>query len=131
MVKGRPRKATNLLELNGAYKKNPQRKKARANEPKPKKCNGAMPDFDTLITEDQALQMILDRIPDGVKTDSDDVGICLLAKKLKRAWNNEAIATEEQILHAGLGRLGMYPSDRSRLQVAPEKKLNRFAALKQ
>jgi hypothetical protein len=40
---GRPPKPTNLLELSGAYRKNPQRKRAREGEPQPPALPVEMP----------------------------------------------------------------------------------------
>ena len=40
----RPRTPTNILELRGALKKDPQRRKLRANEPKPETAIGLPPD---------------------------------------------------------------------------------------
>lgn len=128
MPRGRPPKPTKVLELNGAFKKDPQRKRARKNEPKPKGPIGPWPGESEGKTEEDAYKMILDTAPPGVLADSDQIFVWVMAKLLKRVWSGEARVSETQLLVTGLGKLGMNPSERTRLQLGPkEKPKNRWS----
>lgn len=128
MVRGRPPKPTQVLELSGAFKKDPKRKRARTNEPQPKGQIGAWPGESKGRTEEQAYNMILETVPANVLADSDQMFVWILAKLVFKIWNGEAKAAEIQMAMAGLGKLGMNPSERSRLQMGPkEKPKNRWS----
>lgn len=122
MTRGRPRKPTQVLELSGAFKKDPQRKRARANEPQPL---GSLPPYPGSMeggTQEDAYNLIVATAPPGVLTDADLITVLELSRILCLSWRDACTASERHLLLATLGKLGMNPSDRTRLQVAPEKK---------
>jgi hypothetical protein len=128
MTRGRPPKATKVLELNGAYKKNPQRRKDRANEPQ---TTGPLPPYPGSMegrTQEDAYNLIVASAPLGVLTDADLLTVLEMSRLLFLSWNDACTASERHLLLTMLGKLGMNPSDRARLQVAPkEKPKNRWS----
>lgn len=126
MARGRPPKPTNLLELSGAFKKHPERKRARQAEPVPKGKIPAFQDFTGKTWED-AYNLILATVPDRVLSGSDYIMVMETAKLLWKSWNEDIKSCDRVLLMASLGKLGMNPSDRARLRVEPEKKSNRWA----
>lgn len=128
MAKGRPRKPTNLLELSGAYKKDPQRKKARQNEPSGGGGLGPYPGSRVGMTEEDAWNIIRTKAPKGVLEEADEEHVMLIARLMFLSWNDACTASERHLLATLLGKIGMNPSDRSRLQVASkEKPKNRWS----
>lgn len=129
MPRGRPPKPTKLLELSGAFKKDPQRKRARQNEPVPKGQIRDYPGDMADATQEDIYKLILETAPDGVVTDTDFLPIWNLARLQHRVCQGIAKVAELQALMAGLGRLGMNPSDRARMQLGTqEKPKNRWAS---
>lgn len=122
MVKGRPRKPTNVLELNGAFKEHPKRKKARQNEPSGGAGLGPYPGSRVGMSEEDAYNIIRNKAPQGVLTEADEEHVMLIARLMFLSWNDACTASERHLLAALLGKIGMNPSDRSRLQVSQEKK---------
>ena len=81
---GRPRKPTQVLEDTGAFKINPSRGLARANEPKSEGSIGAAPKF--FDTEEREIwQEFVDEAPRGVLTKADrkilELAVALTRKK--------------------------------------------------
>lgn len=114
----RPRTPTNVLELRGAFKRNPQRRADRADEPQPKGDVGAPPEW---LAADavRAWHDIVAVAPGGVLGDTDriylEVASELLA--LKRRVGVEAIDPAKlNRLETMLGKLGMNPADRSKVK---------------
>lgn len=126
----RPRKPTNVLFLAGAFKKNPQRLKARQNEPQPSAPPGGPPEwFDE--KERAAWQWIIDRCPPGVLGNSDD-GILELAAYLRALLVTRQADSKDRVLLKGCyAELGMTPASRSKVQAKPseDKPKNEFAAV--
>lgn len=109
----RPRRPTAALELKGAYKKDPQRKAERKDEPKPTTPVGAAPDFfdadEKLIWNDLA----------GFGfwlTDADrlmlEIAVKLMSLFRKNALDGGGISK----LITALSKLGFSPTDRSKVQ---------------
>lgn len=120
----RPRKPTAVLELVGAFKHNPDRAAARAAEPKPTKTVlKTAPGWMTLEQE-KCYKEILRRAHPGVCMEPDtnhvQVIACLMAEF--QAGPDDMPAPRVAALLAGLGKLGMNPSDRSRVQAAGAEK---------
>lgn len=122
----RPRKPTALLELSGAFKANPQRR--RPNEPQESRPLGDPPG----------------RLPsDAVPFWHELVGMCAHGVlKYGDRWAVEIAATlmwrfsmgneepgDKNVLRSYLASLGLTPADRSKLSVQPEKQKNEFADL--
>lgn len=127
----RPRKPTAILELNGAFKHDPQRRATRTNEPK---VEGS-PELIAVVPkhtkfEDLKLQCfenIVANMPLGVLGKNDSVWLSitcgLLAKEIL------GIITPPELGHLlkCLSKLGMNPADRSLVSAKQEKKGNAFA----
>lgn len=150
---GRPRKPTALLELNGAFKHNPDR--ARPNEPKELRPLGDPP-ARLPIEVLPFWREIVDMVIGGVLTYRDRWCVELAARlmwksthaipaeailELARAGElgtdvikamvaRETISSSEQAtLNRLLASMGMTPADRSKLSVPQEKPKNQFADL--
>ena len=124
---GRPRKPTRELELNGAFDKNPKRKRERAKEPKPEGSIGSPPahwcvaDGDFRFQEYGRLRKIWDElisqaIP-GVLFASDRMHleiVCGLVDKYRRNLLKDAgIKTLDKML----GEIALNASARSKFTV--------------
>jgi hypothetical protein len=126
---GRPRKPTNVLELTGAFRKNPARAAERDDEPAADVPIGpAPPHFDALQVE--AYDELVRRAHRGVLCDSDgvavEVGAVLLARLRKAP--DDFTAGEFGRLQAILGTLGMTPADRSKVSaIKPREKANPYS----
>ena len=109
----RPRKPTAALELKGAYKKDPQRKAARNDEPKPSGTVGKAPDFfdaeEKLIWDDLA----------GFGfwlTDADRLMLEIAVKLMSMFRKNTLDGGGISKLITALSKLGFSPTDRSKVQ---------------
>ena len=117
----RPRKTTNILKLKGAFKEHPSRGVARANEPQPTDDLGPPPDH--LVAAVRACWLeIVSVAHEGSLCYSDRLaiehGAHLLAQLRAENWRtNPAILLR---FEGFLGRLGLTPSDRSRISVIPK-----------
>lgn len=115
----RPRKPTAILEAVGAFERNPNRR--RPNEPIPRTGVGGAPealscDFATVWDE------IIDMVPCGVLGNSDRAWIEITARMLCEYRRDPEGMTGAKLrqLHIFLSKLGLNPSDRSRLSLIPE-----------
>lgn len=125
---GRPRKPTNILELTGTFGKNPARRKERANEPKdldglgdpPKRLSGE---------QLKAWIEIVENAPFGVLTKGDRHSVEITAVLLAEFWEYgaEMKGSNLSLLNTSLAKLGMNPSDRTRVTVKESKKENPFS----
>lgn len=113
----RPRTPTNVLELRGAYVKNPQRK--RKAEPKPTAGIGL---FSEGPTDLAAIwnEVVAQTVP-GVMTVSDRLALELVCRLLAeiRQHPGELSVGKVTALCNLLGRFGLTPADRSKV-AAPE-----------
>jgi hypothetical protein len=129
MSRGRPPKPTKVLELSGAFKKDPKRKKARANEPTAEGQLGDCP-VERGKTLEDAYAWIKERAPKTVLTLTDEIEVWHAAKLLTKVANDKAKSADHQQLSALLGKMGMNPSDRSKLHVVKtEKPKNRWSEI--
>ena len=114
----RPKKPTKILELSGAFKKDPQRR--RPNEPKPNTPVGDCPAHLT-PQERVAWVEISEMCVVGVLTGADrahlEVAACLLAEYRK----DKEIRTAT-LLEKYLSKMGLNPSDRSRVYLTDQPK---------
>lgn len=131
-----PKKPTKILELSGALKKNPQRK--RGAEPQPAEGVGDCPKH---LSDSYAViwNEIKSNCVDGVLTIQDRHALELVVTGIHEV--RHGIETEDGIKQVGgaerdrvfkqLGRFGLTPSDRSNVVVSqPEKKKGGFKSLK-
>lgn len=127
-MRGRPPKPTKLLEIGGAFKKNPARGRARADEPVPEGPLGPPPAEWTAGAEKnarlaallRAWQEIVDQAAFGVLTSADRDLVelaCYLKYKIRRASAGYEKATSGDFaqLNRILGQIGLVPSERSRV----------------
>lgn len=132
---GRPRTPTAILKLRGADKKDPQRYRDRANEPRPDKPLGTCPRWFGEWQKDvsRAWKFISDACPEGVLTEMDRPAMVQLAALYAEFLGNprDFPAPKHARLHALLCSMGMTPVDRSKVAVAPKDTgpANRFARL--
>ena len=123
----RPRKPTAVLELTGAFKKDPQRQ--RENEPRPAGPLGEEP-----LHFDEELKAIwrelVEMVPARVLTISDRWLIELACRTMQQVRKGTALAAERNLLLSCLSRMGLTPADRAKIAVPKEKEeLDEFAQL--
>lgn len=114
-----PRKPTAVLELAGAYRKNPQRERERAEEPEPKAGIGPAPSH-LSIPEAECWDYLVGIAPVGVLGDSDRAHLEITARLLAWSWTcsiEKMEAAKLTKLVQCLGALGFNPSDRSKVKV--------------
>lgn len=124
----RARKPTALLELTGAFKKNPQRKKNRIAEPKP---TGELGERVERLTKLEAAcwDRIVKLAPPGVLKDSDEAIVELTARLWARLKSGKAKAADATQLRTCLQQLGMTPASRSLVSVPGASEANEFTEL--
>lgn len=117
-----PRKPTNILALTGAFSKNPKRGAARANEPEPV---GVIGDAPAHLSESERVCWghIVAMCHEGSLCSADKLIIEHGARILSalRASSEYADTKLMVRLECVLGRLGLSPADRSRVQVVKPK----------
>lgn len=126
---GRPRKPTRVLELTGAFRHDPQRRRERENEPEPTPGLGKPP---ACLSESQKARWreIAKYCPWLTVADRPMVEMTARLWQLMR--DGAASVGEIKQLAANLAHLGMTPADRSKIKVPNPGKpaANRFAALR-
>lgn len=123
-MSGRPRTPAKILELKGAFKKDPQRRRVDAEGAGP--FTGEPP---THLPQDavRAWRYLVERLPKAALSSSDDVAVEVTARLLTQFWaGNIAVVTE---MRQWLGKLGMTPVDRAKIPGAPPQTDNPFAGL--
>lgn len=132
MAGGRPRKPSNVLEMSGAFRKNPQRRAERANEPQPTAPIGDPPPHLTANAA-RAWQDIVRLAPGGVLGDTDRLYVEIAAELLAMKRELGVLAMEPAKLNrleTMLGKLGMNPADRSKVNAPgsgkPKNQFNDF-----
>jgi hypothetical protein len=119
---GRPRKPQALHEMNGTFEKHPERR--RANEPKPEGPIGPPPpSFNPDLSfgrEHIALwHEVVSQVPPGVLTSSDRMHVEIICRLMYRVRHQIAKAGEFARLESMLAKMGMNPSDRSKVNLSP------------
>ncbi len=111
-----PRKATNILELTGAFSRNPNR---RRNDPRPRGGIGSAPK-QVALTFKQAWGLVVKCCPEGVLADRDRIYVEIAASLLVEFRADPANFHPAKLarLDMMLGKLGMSPSDASRVSAA-------------
>jgi hypothetical protein len=110
------RKPTRLLEISGAFKKDPQRR--RNHEPIPSGPLGDPPGF--LPEPVKACWRELNAmIPPGVLAVSDRWAVELAARAMANARDGSITNAERAVLSSLLGRMGLTPVDRARIAAPP------------
>lgn len=121
-----PRKPAVVMELNGAWKKNPQRRRTEPEAKGPVAKKTWKPKGD--LTLDRCYERIVSLAHPGTLTDADQPIIEMAAELYYRLVGHRQgldvvplAAAEMGRLQAILGLLGMTPADRSKLAL-PDKK---------
>lgn len=122
----RARKPTSALELSGAFKKNPKRRRARDGEPTPRAALTTRAEKLSKL-EGACWDRIVKLAPDGVLKDCDEIIVELTARLWARIKQGKATAADATQLRNCLQQLGMTPASRSTVKVPGEKAVNEFA----
>ena len=121
---GKPITPNSILEFKGAFKKDPQRR--RAGEPKPNTELGAPPKR-WKGNDRKAWLEIVAQCTAGVLTGMDLAALEVVAGAFGWLWDNaEASVTDRKAVLMMLGKFGMTPSDRAGLAVPPKPKRGDF-----
>jgi len=124
----RPRTPTNVLKMNGAFDKNPQREREDPDTGKLKSCPAHIPEAQQEIWKE-----IVKAAPKNVLTEADRFGleICCALLNQFRLDPVEFPAAKLVRLEALLGKFGMTPADRAKVAGPAQKKPqgNPFAGL--
>ena len=124
----RPRTPSNVLELKGAFDKNPQR---RREDPKVEPGLGDPPGY--FDDEERAIwSEIAATAPEGVLARSDRLCVEMLIPLIVRLRNREPMkAAERAFMLSTLTRIGCTPADRSRVArpAEPEEQLDIWSVL--
>ena len=112
-----PKKMTAHLELVGAFKKNPNRK--RLSEPQCKEPIGKAPDW---FSDDEvfAWDFLVDNAVAGVLTAMDRAYFVLVTRALASVWKDKVCISNMHKVGTMLGKMGMTPTERSGV-VMPQK----------
>ena len=127
---GRPRTPTNVLDMRGAFAKNPKRAKERENEPDAGGEVGEPPEHLTDVEKAVWLE-VLELTAPGVVGKSDRLALemlaCMIAQIREAHWMvPAAVLTRCETL---MGKFGMTPADRSKVGAPKKDKANPFAGL--
>jgi hypothetical protein len=114
---GRPRRPTAVLRARGSFERHPERLRARSGEPK---CIGSLGTPPTrLDSQEQELWMeIRELIPPGVAGQSDRFAFEELIVLYAKVRNGSAMLAEKKLLLQYLGKFGLTPSDRPKINIS-------------
>lgn len=119
------RKPTNVLEIRGSFKKHPERRKERENEPRDDRELGECPGH-LDEAQAQAWREIVEVAIPGVLVAADALTVEMAARLVARMRNGDVRASEFAILKGLLGAMGMTPADRSKIIMPKSESANRF-----
>ena len=127
-----PRKPSNILELKGSFKKNPLRGAAREHEPEPVGQIGDAPTF--LDESETACWHEIVKMCHAGSLCAADALIVEHGARILAALRASPVYEDTKLmvrLEATLGKLGLTPADRSKVQVIKAKEVeNPFAKFK-
>lgn len=120
MPGGRPRTSTKILELRGSFKKHPERKKDREEEPQAETLRTKAPPRWMTLTRAQRRywKRIMEHAPAGVITRADLATVqaaAILWEQMDRQGDAFPMAGYTKLFQV-LGQLGMMAGDRSKLR---------------
>ena len=121
----RPRTPSNILALKGAFKKDPQRLKARENEPANKNPIGRPPTWLNKL-EKKAWRTIIKECIEGVLGEADRLAVAVASQILTKCMDGKADHQDRTLLLRYLGQFGMTPSERTKIAVPKGKPKNKF-----
>lgn len=122
---GRPRKPKNVLILQGAHKKHPERMREREGEPEETRPLGLPPEHLTAAAAACWDEITHHSIP-GVLGLSDRVSVELASVLLAKVRTGEYRGYELSQLTKLLGKFGMTPSERASINIPTQKPRNIF-----
>ena len=127
----RPRTPTAVLELTGAFQKDPQRRECREGEPA---ANGPLGDPPAGFAADRELLEIWDElvslVPANVLARADRWTVELACRMMRLLRKGGFKAAELNILLSCLSRMGLTPADRSKVSIPkPSEEIDELAAL--
>lgn len=128
MPAGRPRKPTNVLELTGRLRTNPDRRAARANEPIPEgEIATVAPEWMTK-PQRKCYREIVRGCHKDVLCSADSIWVEMTACLLSEYRENPVLMKVSKLarLQTCLGQLGMSPADRAKAGRIPRRKENKF-----
>ena len=109
-----PKKPTRLLDLSGAYKKNPQRK--RPDEPRPERSIGRAPR--SLTPRQQAIwREFVKHCAPGVLTCQDRFTLEIICMGVDTVRQGSASPADTDRVFRQLGKFGLTPGERSNVLV--------------
>lgn len=114
----KPRIPTAILEARGSFQKHPERKRARAGEPKVAGDLGEAP-TSMNVEEAQIWKELASLLAPGVAGSSDRCAFEELVRLKAGSRRRDLNAAEQGLLLSYLVKFGMTPCDRSRICVDP------------
>ena len=126
----RPRKPSNVLEMSGAFRKNPKRAIGRTNEPIPSGEIGEPPEH-LNERERELWHEFVRECPQGVAKNSDRfalMALCKIAYKIE-SGGFDLTAADYAMLKTYLQQFGMTPVSRSMVQVKQDDNGNEFSEI--
>jgi hypothetical protein len=119
---GRPRTPTTVLESRGAFINHPERREERANEPTPNGEIRKSPPAEFDKDQRKVWFEFIKKVPAGVLADCDEYWLAM-AVRLECKERGKTISVSERTQYMNLlGKLGMNPSDRSKVAARPAAK---------
>jgi phage terminase small subunit len=116
---GRPRTPTHVLEDRGAFINHPERRGERANEPVPNGELRKSPPASLTPDEKKIWREFIKKVPAGVLGDCDEYWLAM-AVRLEWKERSGKISISERTQYMNLlGKLGMNPSERSKVSARP------------
>jgi len=117
------RKPTAILERSGAFAKNPQRKRARANEPIPRPFGNCPAHLSS--TDKKIWAELFAKLQPGVAGDSDEMAfevlVCLVGNfRHREKLQLPQVIGEVSQMNLLFSKFGMTPADRSRVTGSPD-----------
>lgn len=119
-----PRKSFAALSLSGALKRNPGRYVGRLKEPKPPRALGDPPNH-LNKAERAAWRELARMVPVGVLMCSDRWLVelcCVTMAQIRKGGRDSVSKTEFSLLMQGLSKMGLSPSDRSKIELHQSQK---------
>lgn len=111
--------------MKGAFKKDPQRARARENEPKDDRKLGSCPKHLDPAQRKAWREIVRTAIP-GVLTAADSITVEMAARLVAKMRAGTITVTEMQSLKGLMGAMGMTPADRSKIIMPKPKDANPF-----
>lgn len=124
---GRPRTPTKVIEMRGAFRKNPNRKRT---DPQVKGPIGNAPKH-LSAKEKKIWDEVVENAPVGVLTSADRIALEEMCSLIyERRYDLASMpCSKRNLLRSYVGVFGMTPGDRSRVNVPGPKERNRFEGL--